>query len=81
MYIGNDFKGYGNLIIIKHKGSYLSVYAHNNKILVKKLQEVSAGQKISIMGDTDANYAKLYFEIFYKGKSVNPLKYLSQKLK
>ncbi|MGP1930522.1 MAG: murein hydrolase activator NlpD [Arsenophonus sp. ET-YP4-MAG3] len=79
VYSGNALRGYGNLIIIKHNDDYLSAYAHNDTILVREQQLVQAGQKIATMGSTDTSSVKLHFEIRYKGKSVNPLLYLSQR--
>ncbi|HEY0562170.1 MAG TPA: peptidoglycan DD-metalloendopeptidase family protein, partial [Methylophilus sp.] len=49
IYSGSDLRGYGKLIIIKHNKTFLSVYAHNSKILVKEGQLVSSGQKIAEM--------------------------------
>ena len=84
VYAGNALRGYGNLIIIKHNDDFLSAYAHNDKILVSDQQEVKAGQEIAKMGSTGTNAVKLHFEIRYKGKSVDPVRYyrednLSQK--
>lgn len=76
IYSGSDLRGYGKLVIIKHNSTYLSVYAHNNQILVKEGQQVSGGQKIAEMGSTDSNTVKLHFEIRRQGKSVDPSKYL-----
>ena len=78
IYSGSDLRGYGKLVIVKHNKTYLSVYAHNNKITVKEGQTVSAGQKIAEMGNTDSNTTKLHFEIRRLGKSVDPAKYLNQ---
>ena len=78
IYSGSDLRGYGKLVIIKHNPTFLSVYAHNSKILVKEGQSVKAGQKIAEMGDTDTNRIKLHFEIRERGKSVDPTKYLPQ---
>jgi lipoprotein NlpD len=77
IYSGSDLRGYGKLVIIKHNNSFLSVYANNNNILVKEGQQVSAGQKIAEMGDTDSNSVKLHFEIRQQGKSVDPSKFLA----
>lgn len=77
IYSGSDLRGYGKLVIIKHNKTYLSVYAHNSKIIVKEGQVVSAGQKIAEMGNTDTNTVKLHFEIRRLGKSVDPAKYLN----
>jgi lipoprotein NlpD len=78
IYSGSDLRGYGKLVIVKHNKTYLSVYAHNSKIVVKEGQTVSAGQKIAEMGNTDSNTVKLHFEIRRLGKSVDPARYLNQ---
>ncbi|UQZ12927.1 murein hydrolase activator NlpD [Providencia stuartii] len=79
VYAGNALRGYGNLIIIKHNDDYLSAYAHNDTLLVRDQQDVAAGQKIATMGSTGTSSVRLHFEIRYKGKSVNPLRYLPQR--
>ncbi len=78
IYSGSDLRGYGKLVIIKHNKTYLSVYAHNSKMIVKEGQVVAAGQKIAEMGNTDSNTVKLHFEIRRLGKSVDPARYLNQ---
>jgi lipoprotein NlpD len=77
IYSGSDLRGYGKLVIVKHNNTYLSVYANNSNILVKEGQQVSAGQKIAEMGDTDSNTVKLHFEIRQQGKSIDPAKFLA----
>lgn len=79
VYAGNALRGYGNLIIIKHNDDFLSAYAHNDSILVKDQQEVKTGQQIAKMGNTGTNDVKLHFEIRYKGKSVDPTRYLPRR--
>ncbi len=76
VYSGTGLRGYGKLVIIKHNKTYLSAYAHNHKILVKEGQNVTRGQKIAEMGDSDADQVKLHFEIRRFGKPVDPMKYL-----
>lgn len=76
IYSGSDLRGYGKLVIIKHNKNYLSVYAHNNQILVKEGQAVNKGQKIAEMGNSDADRYLLHFEIRQQGKSVDPSKLL-----
>ena len=78
VYSGSGLRGYGNMVIIKHNASYLSAYAHNQKVLVKEGQSVTRGQKIALMGDSDADQVKLHFEIRLMGKPVDPLKYLPE---
>ncbi|MDC8833103.1 peptidoglycan DD-metalloendopeptidase family protein [Alteromonas gilva] len=76
VYAGNALRGYGNLIIIKHTDSFLSAYAHNSRIVVKEREWVNVGQQIAEMGDTGTTSVKLHFEIRYRGKAVEPMKYL-----
>ncbi len=76
VYSGSGLRGYGKLIIIKHNKTYLSAYAHNDKILVKEGQSIKRGEKIAEMGNTDAEQIKLHFEVRRLGKPVDPAKYL-----
>jgi len=78
IYSGEDLKGYGKLVIIKHNNSYLSVYAHNKELLVKEGQIIMKGQKIATMGDSGADKVKLHFEIRKQGQSVDPTTFLGQ---
>lgn len=77
VYSGSGLRGYGKLVIIKHNKTYLSAYAHNDKILVKEGQNISRGQEIAKMGNSDADQVKLHFEIRKFGKPVDPAKYIS----
>lgn len=79
VYSGTGLRGYGKLVIVKHNNTYLSAYAHNQSVLVKEGQNVSKGQKIAEMGNTDADQVKLHFEVRRQGKPVDPLKYLPQR--
>ena len=76
VYTGSGLRGYGNLIIIKHNNTYLSAYAHNRQILVKQGDNVTRGQRIAEMGNSDANQVMLHFEIRREGKPVDPAKFL-----
>src|SRR5690606_16783066 len=75
-YVGDGVRGYGNLVIVKHNDEYLSVYAHNRRILVQSGQTVSKGQKIAEMGNGEGNKPLLHFEIRRFGKPVDPLQFL-----
>lgn len=79
VYAGSGLRGFGELVIVKHNATYLSAYAHNRKILVKEGQQVSRGQKIAEMGNTDAESVKLHFEIRKQGKPVDPAQYLPKR--
>ena len=76
VYSGSGLRGYGKLIIIKHNKTYLSAYAHNDQILVKEGQNVTKGQQIAEMGETDSDTVKLHFEIRKFGRPVDPAEYL-----
>ncbi len=76
VYSGSGLRGYGNLIIVKHNDTYLSVYAHNQQLLVSEGQMVAQGQKIAVMGEISAGRTGLHFEIRRLGKPMDPLAYL-----
>lgn len=76
VYAGAGLRGYGNLVILKHNNTYLTAYAHNQKLLIKEDQTVKKGQKIAEMGSSDTDRVKLHFEVRRQGKPVDPSKYL-----
>jgi lipoprotein NlpD len=76
VYAGSGLRGYGNLVIIKHNGDYLTAYAHNQTLLVKEDQVVRKGQKIAEMGATDTDRVQLHFEIRKQGKPIDPARQL-----
>jgi len=77
-YAGNEIRGFGNLLLIKHAGGYVTAYAHNDALLVQRGQKVKRGQKISTVGSTGTvAQPQLHFE-FRKGRRPkDPRTYLS----
>ncbi len=76
-YAGNELKGFGNLILIKHDDGWITAYAHNDRLFVKKGQRVRKGEKIAAAGSTGSvNSPQLHFEIRSGKKALNPLNYL-----
>jgi len=73
VYSGNGLRGYGNLLIIKHNADYLTAYAHNRALLVKEGQNVTVGEQIAEMGQTDSDRVMLHFELRYQGKTIDPM--------
>lgn len=67
---------YGDFVVVRHDGDYLSVYAHTSKILVKKDQTVTRGEKIAEVGSSGTDQPKLHFEIRQKSEPVDPVKLL-----
>lgn len=77
VYAGNELKGYGNLLLIKHNGGYLSAYAHTRDMVVRKGDAVSKGQKIATVGSTGhVDTPQLHFSIRKGRTAVNPVSYL-----
>ncbi len=77
VYAGTELKGYGNLLIVKHNNGWLSAYAHNQKILVRRGDVVKRGQAIALAGNSgNVEKPQLYFALRKGRKAVDPLKYL-----
>jgi lipoprotein NlpD len=76
VHVGSALRGYGNLVIIRHPGEFVTAYGHNRKILVAQGQQVKRGQQIAELGRSDADRPKLHFEIRHQGKPLDPVKYL-----
>ena len=76
VYAGNELRGFGNLVIVKHNAEYISVYAHNQKLLVHEGEELRRGQTIALMGSTDASRVELHFEVRLRGKPIDPTQVL-----
>jgi murein DD-endopeptidase MepM/ murein hydrolase activator NlpD len=78
VYAGNELKGYGNMIIVKHKNGWLSIYGHCDTIEVKVKDKVEKGQIIARVGKTgNVSEPQLYFGIRKGRVPVDPLKYLT----
>jgi len=77
-YSGNELRGYGNLILIKHPNGWISAYAHCDLILVKTGQKVARGQVIARVGATgNVSEPQLHFELRRGKKPVDPREYLA----
>lgn len=76
-YVGNELRGYGNLILIKHADGWVSAYAHNSEVRVARGQEVSRGQIIGAVGSTGGvSSPQSHFELRRDGQAVDPTSYL-----
>jgi murein DD-endopeptidase MepM/ murein hydrolase activator NlpD len=75
VYIGNNIEGYGNLIIIKHEGQYMTAYAHLNDISVERGTHIKKGDVIGIVGQSgNVPEPQLHFSIRKGKKTINPEK-------
>jgi murein DD-endopeptidase MepM/ murein hydrolase activator NlpD len=77
-YAGSEVKGYGNLVLIRHDNGYVSAYAHNGDIEVKRGQKVNRGQTIAKSGQSgNVTSPQLHFEIRKGAQPVDPMQYLA----
>lgn len=77
VYAGNELRGFGNLILVKHSDGWTSAYAHLEKISVKKGQTIKRGDPIGAVGMTGhISKPQLHFELRRKTKTINPQSYI-----
>ncbi len=80
IYASNTLRGYGNVVILRHDQKTTTLYAHNQRLLVKKGQRVSTGRKIATVGSTGRSTGPhVHFEIRGSKGPVNPRKILPKK--
>ncbi|MFA7429818.1 MAG: M23 family metallopeptidase [Rhodospirillaceae bacterium] len=81
VYAGNELKGFGNLLLVKHAGDWMTAYAHTELLTVKKGDTVKRGQVVGRIGSS-GNVAtpQLHFEIRKGSKAVDPLQYLGKQM-
>jgi murein DD-endopeptidase MepM/ murein hydrolase activator NlpD len=79
VYVGNELRGYGNLILIKHPQGWISAYAHCGAVSVRRGEKVRRGQIIARVGATgDVEEPQLHFELRRGKKAVDPRPLLGQ---
>ncbi|MEQ9144897.1 MAG: M23 family metallopeptidase [Parvibaculaceae bacterium] len=77
-YAGNELRGYGNLLLIRHADGWMTAYAHNGKLLVERGATVTKGQTIALAGRTGSvQTAQVHFEIRRGARAMDPLKVMS----
>jgi len=78
-YAGNELRGFGNLLLIKHSGGWVTAYAHNDVLMVKRGDKIIKGQKIAKVGSTGSvTSPQLHFELRQGKQAVDPLKHLPE---
>ena len=76
-YVGNELKGYGNLVLIKHANGNVTAYAHSQSVTVARGERVTRGQIIAYAGETgDVTQPQVHFELRVGTKPVDPTPYL-----
>lgn len=77
-YAGDELKGYGNLVLIRHSNNWVSAYAHNEEILVKRGDQVRRGQIIAKAGKTgQVSQPQVHFELRKGSRPVDPTKFMT----
>ena len=77
-YAGNELKGYGNLVLVRHPNGYVTAYAHARELLVKRGDQVKRGQVIARSGQTgNVNAPQLHFEIRKGALPLDPMQFLT----
>jgi murein DD-endopeptidase MepM/ murein hydrolase activator NlpD len=77
-YAGNELKGYGNLVLVRHPNGYVTAYAHAKELLVKRGDQVKRGQVIARSGQTgNVNAPQLHFEIRKGASPLDPTRFLN----
>lgn len=77
LYSGDQVRGYGNMVVLKHADGLVTVYAHNSRLLVRAGDQVGAGQEIARVGDTGRSTAPhLHFEVRRRDVPVDPIPFL-----
>jgi len=77
-YAGNELKGYGNLVLVRHSNGFVTAYAHASEILVKRGDPIKRGQVIAKSGQTgNVTSPQLHFEIRKGATPVDPSQYLN----
>ena len=78
-YAGNELRGFGNMVLLRHADGWVTAYAHNSSLLVKKGDKVSRGQTIARVGSSgNVETPQLHFELRQGAKPVDPLKVLTR---
>ncbi len=78
-YAGNEIRGFGNLLLIKHADGYVTAYAHNEDLIVQRGQKVKRGQKIATVGSSGSvSRPQLHFEVRKGRRPQDPKKYLTR---
>jgi murein DD-endopeptidase MepM/ murein hydrolase activator NlpD len=76
-YSGNELRGFGNLLLLKHTGGWITAYAHNDTLLVKRGDKIKKGQTIAKVGSSGSvQKPQLHFELRKGKKAIDPIKYL-----
>jgi murein DD-endopeptidase MepM/ murein hydrolase activator NlpD len=76
-YVGNELRGYGNVVLVVHPGGWVTLYAHNKRILVQAGERVRQGQQLAELGSSGRSEGPhVHFELIYQGRNCDPLPFV-----
>uniref|UniRef100_UPI0025C446E9 murein hydrolase activator EnvC family protein n=1 Tax=Elioraea sp. TaxID=2185103 RepID=UPI0025C446E9 len=79
LYAGNEVRGFGNLVLVRHDSGWVTAYGHTDRVLVKQGQRVRLGEEIARVGSTGAvGSPQLHFQVRRDGKPVDPAAHLER---
>ena len=77
-YVGNELRGYGNVVLVVHPGGWVTLYGHNERVLVHAGQRVRQGQQLADLGSTGRSVGPhVHFELIYQGRNCDPLPFVT----
>ena len=77
IYAGEELEGYGKLVLVRHPGNWVTAYAHNSELLVKRGDQVRRGQPVAKAGRTGSvSFPQVHFEIRKGATPVDPMSHL-----
>lgn len=78
VYVGNDYSGFGNYVVVDHGFGYKTRYAHLKEILVRKGDVLKRGDVVGVMGNSgQSTGTHLHYEVLYHDKTVDPINYFN----
>ena len=76
-YVGNELRGYGNVVLVVHPGGWVTLYGHNKQVIVHAGERVRQGQQIAELGSTGRSEGPhVHFELIYQGRNCDPLPFV-----
>ena len=76
-YVGNELRGYGNVVLVVHPGGWVTLYGHNEQINVRAGERVEQGQVLAELGSTGRSMGPhVHFELIYQGRNCDPIPFV-----
>lgn len=76
-YVGNELRGYGNVVLVVHPGGWVTLYGHNTRIVVRAGERVHQGQQLAELGSSGRSEGPhVHFELIYQGRNCDPLPFV-----